>query len=176
MQCVSVLWLRFFSSSIMLCVCRKLNHISLNVLVSIWANSSAARENPLNPSQWGPGVLPLIISCFLRVCLRWSPALQNPIYFPHLLLSLCFTQNCLYWSPKSSFGSELEEARLWKYFPWEMDPNKGNEHNVSPRADCFGNPHFLFNNKQPPVSLLCQDVSDWLLVRAQRLAMVLCYL
>lgn len=70
----------------MLCVCHKLTHISSNVLVSIWAYSSAVRENLLNLQLWGSGVLPLIIPCFLHVCLHWSPALQNPIYFPHLLL------------------------------------------------------------------------------------------
>lgn len=63
-----------------------------------------------------------------------------------------------------------------KIFPVRDGPSKGNEYNASLRVGCFGSPHFLFNNKQPPVSLLCQDVSDGLSVRAQWLAMVLCYL
>lgn len=82
--------------------------------LAFWPESSVVRENLLNPWPWGPEALPLIISCFLCVCLLRSPALQNPIYFPHLapLSPSAFTQNCLYWSLKSSAARELEEARL----------------------------------------------------------------
>lgn len=52
--------------------------------LAFWPESSVVRENLLNPWPWGPEALPLIISCFLCVCLVRSPALQNPIYFPHL--------------------------------------------------------------------------------------------
>lgn len=65
--------------------------------------------------------LPLIISCFLHVCLLWSPLPCRIQFIFHTSPPLRFTQNCLYWSPKSSVGSELEEARLWKYCPWEID-------------------------------------------------------
>lgn len=51
---------------------------------------------------------------------------------------------------------------VMKILPVRDGPSKGNEYNAFRPVGCFGNPHFVFNNKQPPVSALsgCQ----WLTV------------
>lgn len=62
-----------FLNRCLLCMFTRQKRMNLKVLVSILACSSAVKENLLNLSQWGPVALPLIISCFLHVCLLWSP-------------------------------------------------------------------------------------------------------
>lgn len=109
----------------------QVKQISLKVLL---AYSSAVRENLLNLSQWGAVAFPLIISCFLHVCLLWSSALQNPIYFPRLSLLFALSKTVCVGALNQVMAVNLKRYG-YENISWEMD--KGNEYNVSLWVGCF---------------------------------------
>lgn len=95
--------------------------INVHVLYKLWPSAQQSKKNFFTSSS---EVLLLSLSNHLLLppCLSSLKPLPHRIQFIfNTSPPLHSTQNCLYWSPKSSVGSELEAARLWKYGPWEID-------------------------------------------------------
>lgn len=87
-----------------------------------------------------------------------APALQNPIYFPHLTLPSVLPKTVCIGALNQVLAVNLKRHGYENISRERWTPAK--EMSTMHSRTVLGALTFLFNNKQPPVFLLCQDVSD----------------